>query len=728
MEVMQLKGRIERVNFYKPDSGFFLARIKVAGQRNVIVVGVVAQPLSVGLTIDFQGEYKDSEKYGHQFNFTSYTIIQDDPTMGIRSYLSSRRFKGIGEKLANRIVDAYGQTTIEKLTNGTGLHASIPGLTSTKVRNLIKIMRKYKDEHIIYVTLMQQGLTYNQVEKIIKAHGATTLSAIHTNPYILMQLDGFGFFMCDAMAQKTGVGLDSPFRLAAGLIQTIKDKGNREGHTWMSECDLCNDASKLLGVDASLLVQPLHTLVETKELIDYQKAEIPGVMLPTDHRNETRIATDLKRMKRSKHRPLKNPDEALNHYLKSLSYTLDPSQLECIQSALVEPLMILTGGPGTGKTTIVKGIVSIFSSLGLTIELAAPTGKAAKRLSESCDKEAKTIHRLLECYFDKKTGAPRFKRNKKHPLLIQALIVDECSMMDCAIFARLLDALPSNCRLILVGDEDQLPSVGAGNVFADLIHSAFVPLHRLTIIHRQKSTSYIPLNAANIIQGKLPIILNDRKQTDFWFIQVDDGKTIAQTTVDVVRSLLKTDRCTPEMIQVLTPMKKGDEGTGALNQKLKDLFNPDPKGIAVHGLNQNDRVIQTSNNYSMTCVDETGNAMEEGVFNGDMGMVETIESDGSAMTIRFNDRRKAAYQYEEINQLEMAYALTVHKSQGSEFDVVVMPLPNGYPMIINRRLLYTALTRAKKLMILVSTIENLRVTIANNQISKRMTILSDLLQ
>ena len=728
MEQMQLKGRIERVNFYKPDSGFFLARIKVSNQGNVIVVGVVDQPLSVGLTIEFIGEYKDSEKYGHQFNFVSYAIIKDDPTMGVRAYLASRRFKGIGEKLANRIVDAYGLTTIEKLCNGTGLHASIVGLTSAKVRDLIKIMRKYKDEHIIYVTLLQQGLTYNQVEKIIKVHGATTLKTIAENPYILMQLDGFGFFMCDAMAQKTGLPLDDPFRLSAGLIQTLKDKGNREGHTWMRDHDLCSDASKLLGVDASLLVEPLKSLVQTKALMAFDKSDIPGVMLPNDYRNEKSIATCLKRMKKAKHPKLKNPDHALKRYLQSLSYTLDASQLACIQSAMVEPLMILTGGPGTGKTTIIKGIVSILSSLGLTIELAAPTGKAAKRLSESCQKEAKTIHRLLECYFDKKSGSARFKRNKKHPLLIQALIVDECSMMDCAIFARLLEALPLNCRLILVGDEDQLPSVGAGNVFADLIHSDFVPLHRLTIIHRQKSTSYIPINAANVIHGKMPLIVNDRKRTDFWFIKVDEGKDIGQTTIEVVQSLLKTDKCTEEMIQVLTPMKKGNEGTMELNQKLKALFNPHPNGQKVHGLNQNDRVIQTFNNYSMITMDEDGQTKEEGVFNGDMGMVETIGSDGSTMTIRFNDGKKALYQYDEINQLEMAYALTVHKSQGSEFDIVVMPLPNGYPMIINRRLLYTALTRAKKLMILVSTVENLRVTIANNQISTRMTILSDLLQ
>ena len=729
MVIMQIEGRIERVLFYKPDTGFFLGRIRSTKEGNVVIVGKVDDTLSVGLYIQLLGEFVDDEKYGHQFKFSQYAILKDDPTMGIRAYLSSRRFKGIGVNLANRIVDVYGLTTMKTLLNGINVHGQIKGLTAAKTKTLIKTIRQFKDENDIYITLMQQGVTFNQVEKIIKIYGATTLSELKVNPYVLMQIDGFGFFMCDAMAQKNGLTLTDPFRLKAGLIQAIKDRGNREGHTWLSETDLFHHGSRLLGVDESLLVEPLAALVQDQSLILYVKDDQNGYMLPSDYKNEKAIASSLKRMKKAKHPPLKQKDQLLTQYLNKLDFTLDPSQLDAIKQVLEAPLMILTGGPGTGKTTIIKAIMSIFSDAGLTIELAAPTGKAAKRLAESCGREAKTIHRLLECYFDKKTGTPRFKRNKRHPLLVQALIVDECSMMDCAITAKLLDALPSGCRLILVGDEDQLPSVGAGNVFSDLIHSSFLPLSRLTLIHRQKDTSYIPLNASLVIQGKMPKLINDRSATDFWFVNVHDQKDIGQTTIDLVGSLLKLDKIKPSMVQILTPMKKGDEGSLVLNTKLQQLFNPDhKKHMDVHGLTMGDRVIQTSNNYSMHVVYPNGKAGEDGIFNGDMGVIETIADDKTSISVCFNDGNHCVYHYDETNQLEMAYALTVHKSQGSEFDVVVMPLPSGYPMIINRRLLYTALTRAKKLMILVSTIENLRVTIANNQISSRMTILSDLLQ
>ena len=708
----QLAATVLDTTFRNSDNGYSVVRVQ-AGVSEQTVVGVMPE-LSAGELVTFSGDWGEHPVYGRQFIAKGYEISPPDSLPAIERYLGSGLIRGVGQATAKLIVSYFGMDTIEMLDKAPYRLVEISGIGPKRAKMIAESYTEQVGTRRVMIFLQNYGITPGLAGKIAKRYGSDTIAIIKENPYrLVLDIDGVGFLTADRIALSAGIDPRSEFRLRSALYHLLSEAANGYGHTYLPEPMLREQACRLLQVDEALVERQITQALLQRIII---ATELPGqedtcLCLPYYFHAEQEIATRLSYLMES--HPYKKVDDfprRIAQLEEEQGIRLSELQRKAVRGAVEEGVIIITGGPGTGKTTIIKCILHLLEEDN-EIMLCAPTGRAAKRMSEATGAEAKTIHRMLEYNGE----ANVFQRREDNPLETDCLIVDEMSMVDVTLMRALLTATLPGTRLILVGDADQLPSVGAGNVLRDLLESDILPTVRLKEIFRQAEQSMIVINSHRINEGKLPFL--NQKGTDFFFERRVGPMETAKTICNLLQKRLPEYLKLPEkdrrrhvvhMMQVLTPTKKGDCGSVALNRMLQNALNPARKGLASlqHGdteFRQGDKVIQTKNNYQIVFIRDTADGQEEGtgVFNGDVGYIESIDADEHRMIVCFDEERYVSYQKEQLDLLELAYCLTVHKSQGSEFPVVVMPVVGGPPMLMVRNLLYTALTRARELVVLV---------------------------
>jgi len=730
----QLSATVLDTTFRNDENGYSVVRV-LAGVSEETVVGVLPQ-LSAGEIVTFTGDWSEHPVYGRQFSAKRYEIAPPDSLPAIQRYLGSGLIRGVGTATAKLIVDYFGLDTIEVLDKAPYRLVEISGIGPKRAKMIAESYTAQVSTRRVMIFLQNHGITPGLATKIFKQYGADTIAIIKDNPYrLVLDIDGVGFLTADRIALSAGIDPRSEFRLRSALYHLLSEAANSFGHTYLPAPVLKEQACRLLHVGEDLIETQITQALLQRIIIS---TEIPGqeepcFCLPYFFHAEQEIATRLSYLMDS--RPYKKVDDfpaRIAALEAQQGIELSQLQRKAVRGAVEEGVIIITGGPGTGKTTIIKCILHLLNEDN-DIMLCAPTGRAAKRMTEATGAEAKTIHRMLEYSGENNL----FQRKEENPLETDCLIVDEMSMVDVLLMRALLAATLPGTRLIMVGDADQLPSVGAGNVLRDMLSSDILPSVRLTEIFRQAEQSMIVRNSHRINEGKLPYL--NAKGSDFFFERRNGPAETAKTICELLEKRLPEYLKIPEknrrrrivhLMQVLTPTKKGDCGSVALNRVLQNALNPRRKGLntLLHGdteFRQGDKVIQTKNNYQIVYIRDTADGQEEGtgVFNGDVGYIENIDADEHRMTVCFDEERYVSYQKEQLDLLELAYCLTVHKSQGSEFPVVVMPVVGGPPMLMVRNLLYTALTRARELVVLVGQEDVIARMVHNNRIVKRYTTL-----
>ena len=730
----QLSATVLDTTFRNDDNGYTVLRVAV-GRGQQTVVGVMPK-LSAGESVSFEGAWLEHPVYGRQFSAKTCAIAPPDTTSSVEKYLGSGLIRGIGPSTAKLIVKHFGMDTMAVLDEHPERLTEVIGIGPKKAAMIIESFTEQMSMRRVMLFLQNYGLGPNLATKITKFYGEATVELIRENPYRLVtDIDGVGFATADRIALSMGIDPQSEFRMRAALFYLLTDAAGSGGHTYLPREALRERAVQMLHVDEALVDGQITQALLQKMLMAFRlpEQEDECLCLPFYYHAESEIATRLHYLMES--RPYKKVtgfESRIAALEKELDIALSPRQRQAVKSAVEEGVLIITGGPGTGKTTIIRCIIRLLRD-DSDILLCAPTGRAAKRMTEATGEEAKTIHRMLEYGGEENV----FVRDENYPLEADCLIVDEMSMVDVALMRGLLRAVLPGTRLILVGDADQLPSVGAGNVLRDMLQSDAVPSVRLTDIFRQDERSMIVLNAHRINEGELPVL--NAKDTDFFFERMPTQREAADTIGELLKSRLPKylrfpknawQREAVRMIQVLSPTKKGDCGSVALNHLLQDALNPDRPGLGsiLHGdidFRLGDKVIQTKNDYQLTYVKKAALGGEEGagVFNGDVGYIEHIDPAEHVLTVCFDDERLVTYQKQQLDALELAYCLTVHKSQGCEFPVVVMPVVGGPPMLMARNLLYTALTRARQLVVLVGREDVIAQMVQNNHVVRRYTTL-----
>ena len=652
-----------------------------------------------------EGDWKVDKRYGSQFVCQTWEEVMPATAYGIEKYLGSGLVKGIGPKFAQLIVKQFGLDTIEVIETDIERLYEVPGIGKKRVEKIRESWEKQKDIKNVMLFLQGYGVSTAYAAKIYRQYGKESIDKVKENPYRLADdIWGIGFKTADGIAGKMGYGKNDLRRCKSGIIYTLNQLAN-EGHVYAEEEQLVKAATDLLEADEDSIRKALSDMARTEDL----KIEEDAIYLPPFYYAEVGTANRLLALLRESEGNLFASKFNAMELSKETGITYDEVQLQAIGEALRSKVMVLTGGPGTGKTTTTQGIIAALKHLGLRILLAAPTGRAAKRMSEATGMEAKTIHRLLE--YNPKDG---YKRNGENPLEGDALIVDECSMIDIILMNSLMKAVPVSMRLVMVGDIDQLPSVGAGNVLRDIIESGKIPVIRLTRIFRQAQSSRIVMSAHAINQGRFPDISNG-KDTDFFFMQQEDPEKVAEEIVNLVKNRLpKAYHRRTSDIQVLTPMQRGIVGAANLNMALQQALNPSGASLNRSGylFRQGDRVMQLRNNY------------DKDVFNGDLGFVESVDLEDRTLAVNF-DGRQVEYDASELDELTLAYATTIHKSQGSEYPIVVMPVLMTHYVMLQRNLIYTGITRAKKICVLIGTKKALSFAIRNMTVLKRNTRLKE---
>ena len=703
-----LEGQILRVTYTREDTGYTVARIAVDGIRDpVTVVGTLIAP-TPGEMIRLRGEWTSHPTYGRQFRIHEYDTSIPSTIDGIRKYLGSGLIRGLGPVMAERIVDRFGEATLDVIDNQPHRLTEVDGIGEKRAGEILSAWHVQRDMRDTMIMLQSHGVGPGMAIRIFKRYGERSAAVIQNNPYRLaVDIRGIGFRTADSIADKFGFARTDPARLAAGLHFALAQAAD-EGHTYLPEPVLMENSESLLGVEPALLQTALEREVGAERLTAEPSAvtapadaPVRGIFLPRYHHYETTIARRLTMLAAAApHRQPASPERALAESERRLGIVLAPGQREAVIGAFSHAAAALTGGPGTGKTTIIRAIAGAYRRMGARVMLAAPTGRAAKRMSEATGHPARTIHRLLEFSFQK--GG--FQRNAKRPLAVDILIVDEASMMDCALMNSLLAAVPAGASLLLVGDVHQLPSVGAGQVLTDIIQSGTIPVYRLTEIYRQAARSRIVVSAHRINDGKMPALDTPSEGSDFYFIEQEDPDAARDLIVRLVgRRIPERFGLHPvDDIQVLTPMHRGAIGAGVLNQALQEALNPNDSGVARgdrrYGVG--DKVMQMRNNY------------EKEVFNGDIGRILSIDPDASTLTIRF-DQRQVAYEFGELDEITLAYAVSVHKAQGSEYPAVVMPVMTQHYVMLQRNLVYTGITRGRRLVVLVGSRRALAMAVGN---------------
>ena len=721
-----LKGTIENVVYHNENNDYTVLEI-VDGEDNLVTaVGVMPMAFE-GEIVSLRGSWTFHKEFGKQFAFDSFDKSLPDDVDGIFKYLSSGTVKGIGPVTALKIVNRFGVDSFDVIEHRPEWLADISGITRKKAAAISEAFRQQAGIRGVMM-FCKDYMSVGEVSKVYKKFGAGAVGLIKENPYILCEGElGIPFAKADAIAKSLGADPDSLARILNGIIYILSHNGGLAGHTCMPENDVVTSTADLLEINPNIVSDALNTLLDNSDLSCYRKDNVNYIMTSEVAEDEDVIARTISRMLNSTGGFSAGDIASLIEKVESgLDISFAPLQRAALFAAIENGVVILTGGPGTGKTTVVKAMLSIFKSLGLKTVLAAPTGRAAKRMSEATGEEAKTVHRMLE--MERTTdGSMRFCRNERNPLNESVIIVDEASMLDLALTAAMLRAMRRGARLVLIGDSDQLPSVGAGNVLADLIGSERIKTIRLTEIFRQSKESLIVTNAHRINEGTAPVL--NVTDSDFFFVRREREADIAETVSSLIDERLpKTyGRSIKEGIQVITPSKKGVAGVETMNSVLQARLNPPAKfkkEKTAHGtvFREGDRVMQVVNNYDIEW--EKNGAVGVGLFNGDIGVIESIDLSEELIRIRFDDRT-AEYSYDMLEELELAYAITVHKSQGSEYPVVIIPMYSCAPMLMARNLLYTAVTRAKRMVILVGRSDIPRKMTENNRLVLRFTSLKD---
>lgn len=710
--LVELRGQIERVTFTNEDNGFTVAQLKVTGQRHLVtIVGHLICP-KPGERLRLQGEWSLHPKYGEQFKFVNHEALFPATESGIEKYLASGFIKGIGPVMAQRIVNKFAAETFEVIEHKIERLTEVSGIGAKRLELIRLAWEEQKQIREVMMFLQTHDISTAYAPKIFKQYGSQAITVMKENPYQLAtDIYGIGFLTADRIAAKLGITKDNPSRLEAGLLYTLQDLSG-EGHVFYPLGPLLDKSEEILEVDQDLIRQAVSRLAFRQEIMVEEEAgeEERAVYLTGFYLAETQAAKRLKLLLQAQQNlPFIDPAKALDWVQKLLGLTLAPQQAKAVLMSLRHKVLIITGGPGTGKTTIINAILKIFSRLGLNLMMAAPTGRAAKRMSEVTGQEAKTIHRLLE-YSQQKGG---FQVSESRTLACDLLIIDEGSMVDILLLHHLLKAVPRGATLILVGDANQLPSVGPGNVFHDLIASQAIPVIELTEIFRQAQESLIIVNAHRINRGEMPLWKpGPENLADFFFLEQEEPQEVLRVLVELVKERIprRFGFDPVEDIQVLTPMHRGVVGSATLNQALQQELNPGKEGLDRGGrmFKVNDKVMQIKNNY------------DKEVFNGDIGRIIRIDLEMQEMSVAF-ENREVVYDFSELDEIILAYAISVHKSQGSEYAAVVLPLVTQHYMLLQRNLIYTAVTRGKKLVVLVGTKRALAMGIKNDRTRKRHT-------
>ncbi len=718
--MVELQGQIERITYSNEENGFTIARIKVRGRRELVtVVGNVAAPIPGGI-LKMTGEWIQHPKYGEQFKIASCHIAVPATVTGIRKYLGSGMIKGVGPVIAERIVSTFGEKSLDVIEDNIEDLAKVAGIGKKRIAMIGKAWEDQKEIRQVMLFLQSHGVSPAYAAKIFKFYGNRAIAVVQENPFRLaMDIFGIGFLTADRIARNLGFAKDSPLRAEAGIIYVLNQLAD-EGHVYYPFEPLIERCREVLAVDRDILVDAFGRIEAGRQIRIEDTGTDPAafeadkaVYLSQFYACETGIANRLKILL-SVPGSLRAVDTAaaLSWVQNRLSIQLADAQRRAVACALESKVMVITGGPGTGKTTIINAILKIFSTMAARILLAAPTGRAAKRMSETTGFEARTIHRLLK--FSPAKNA--FEMTFENPLDCDVLIVDEASMIDTVLMHHLLKAVPAMSTLILVGDVNQLPSVGAGNVLGDIIASGAVAVITLTEIFRQAKQSDIVVGAHRINRGLAPRFNPASPRTDFYFIQKEAPEAVLEIILKLVTERIprRFGFDPVDDIQVLTPMHRGIVGAANLNSALQEALNPGEAGVCrgQRSFKINDKVMQIRNNY------------DKEVFNGDIGRITRIAPDDQEIAILF-DGREVRYDYADLDEIVLAYAVSVHKSQGSEYPVVVMPVLVQHYVLLQRNLIYTGVTRGRELVILVGTKKALAIGIRNDKTRKRYTRLRD---
>ena len=732
---MKLIGTIEDIIFRNEQNNYTVLIVNSNNQR-ITAVGKFPQ-VNEGLSVELEGQTSVNSKYGEQFSVQEVKILQPSSCLAIERYLSSGIIKGVGPVTAKKIVDTFKADTLAIIELNPMRLAEIKGISKAKA---FEIGNAYTECHAMQEAIMflqSHSISTNLALKIYDIYKENTINQVKTNPYKLVEdIDGIGFATADSIAQKTGVDPMSEERIRAGILHCLKQASDKEGHTYLTKAILYESSLKLLNFlpsDTPKLEQVIEFMTIEGCIKAFSHCGEDIIITNRFYYQELYVARKLMLLSQNIFEGQIDFSSHISEYQSLNKITLNTDQINAIKTALNNGASIITGGPGTGKTTIVKCILNILEATRKKVLLVAPTGRASKRLSESCGQEAKTIHRALETN-PTKEGGSIFHRNESNPLDADVVIIDEMSMVDISLFCSLLKAVRPTARLIMVGDKDQLQSVGAGNVLRDIIESEQIKIAFLNQIYRQDKDSLIIVNAHLINSGKMPTINNASK--DFFYEQNNNPDDCAKQIIDMVSTRIPNYfNISSDRIQVLAPMRAGVCGIDNLNKNLQHVLNPYFRGTQIEQdfvkYHVGDKVMQIVNNYELEYykIGDRGERVEgTGVYNGDIGHIIEILPNTFDVTVKFEDGKICTYPRSELNQITLAYAITIHKSQGSEFDAVVIPLVSGAPIIITRNLLYTAITRAKKVVVLIGSKQNLARMIYNNYTAKRFTLLKTYLR
>ena len=700
-----LRCVVERITYQNPENGYSVLKVKVKGYNDLVTLVGNLLEVPVGSVLLCRGEWKVDKCYGSQFVAATWEETMPATVYGIEKYLGSGLVKGIGPRFARAIVQRFGTETIDIIETEIERLYEVPNIGRKRVAKIRESWEKQKDIKNVMLFLQGYGVSTAYAAKIYREYGKESIDKVRENPYRLADdIWGIGFKTADGIAAKMGYEKEDPRRCRSGILYTLGQLSD-EGHVYAGEEQLVKTAGQLLEAGETAIRDTLAGMLQAEDLI----LDKDAIYLPPFYHAECGTSRRLRDLAQSTGRSLFDGLFDPSSLTAETGIEYDEVQLAAIRQAVTSKVMVLTGGPGTGKTTTTQGIIAALKKAGLRVLLAAPTGRAAKRMSEATGMEAKTIHRLLE--YNPQDG---YKRNDENPLEGDALIVDECSMIDILLMNNLLKAVPVGMRLVFVGDIDQLPSVGAGNVLRDIIDSQRIPVVRLVRIFRQAQKSRIVMNAHTINQGRFPDTSNGR-DTDFFFMREDDPERAAETIVRLVKERLpRAYRESPDRIQVLTPMQRGVVGAANLNLLLQQALNPSGPSLNRGGYTyrQGDRVMQQRNNYAKE------------VFNGDQGYIREVDTEDRMLTVDF-DGKKVEYDVTELDELTLAYATTIHKAQGSEYPIVVMPVLMTHFVMLQRNLIYTGITRAKKICVLIGAMKALAYAVRNMSVLKRNTSLRE---
>jgi len=703
----RIRGHVQRLTYHNPDNGYTIARIAPEdGGEAVTAVGVMVA-LSEGEMVEVEGTWVTHPRYGPQLEVVSYCPVVPSNREGIERFLAAGLLPGIGPVMAKRLVERFGEATLDIIDKKPRKLRRVPGLGKKRVAAIVSAWGEQRQARDVMVFLQSHGVGAGHAARVFRQYGTEAIQTVRQDPYRLERdVRGIGFPTADQIAAKLGMARDAPQRVQAG-IRYLLSQGADKGHVYLPTEALLEGGRELLGVGAELLGPAADSLARDGGII----SEDGRHYLPPLFRAEVAVAgLLLGLMPMEEGEDLPAPAVA-----ESDEIQLGPDQQRAVAMAMANRVLVLTGGPGTGKTTVTRAILRQFQACGLTVHLCSPTGRAAQRLSEASGREARTIHRLLEFL----PAEGRFRKDESDQLDVDALIVDEASMIDLQLMRSLLRALPAGARLILVGDVDQLPSVGPGHVMRDIIDSGRIPVVCLSEIYRQDRESQIITNAHRINRGEWPLAQN-RRDGDFFIVEVEDPVAVAATVEDLCAQRLPAHGGYDPMgdIQVLTPMYRGETGANRLNQRLQRRLNPDQRGheVGEREFRVGDRVLQVRNDY------------DKGVLNGDLGRVRYLSAEDQNLVVEFGASSRCTYGFGELDDLMLAYAISTHRSQGSEFPVVVLPLTTQHYVMLQRNLLYTAVTRARELLVVVGSLRALRRAVLNDEVARRHTTLAQRLR